>query len=171
MTAHWANHCCALCFARTVARTPAVHSWPYMPICRASNEEARSKIRSSISAPVLDCGRHRESCRLFRERAREACRASTSVRELRRVDNAKPDRKSHKPCRPNRRCARAGRSVEELRNFEPWFLSATSDFFAAHSGEIAFPASFPVQFNAAPGRRLVVRGSTVSGRQPAPFEL
>ena len=103
MTAHWANHCCALCFARTVAGTPAVQSWPYMPICRASNEEARSKIRSSISAPVLDCGRHRESCRLFRERAREACRASTSVGELRRVDNAKPDRKSHKPRRPNRR--------------------------------------------------------------------
>src|SRR5258706_3807457 len=45
----------------------------------------------------------RRACRLFRERAREACRASTSVGELRRVDNAKPDRKSHKPRRPNRR--------------------------------------------------------------------
>ena len=38
---------------------------------------------------------------------------------------------SAKPAR-----AHAGWSVEVLRNFEPWFLSATSDFFAVHSGEI-----------------------------------
>jgi hypothetical protein len=41
---------------------------------------------------------------LFRERAREASRASPAVGELRRVDNAKLDRKRHKPRRPNR-CA------------------------------------------------------------------
>jgi hypothetical protein len=35
--------------------------------------------------------------------AREACRASHAVGELRRVDNAKLDRKNHKPCWPNRR--------------------------------------------------------------------
>jgi hypothetical protein len=38
-------------------------------------------------------------------------------------------------------CADAGRSVEALRNFEPSLLSAASDFFAIHSGEIAFSAS------------------------------
>jgi hypothetical protein len=41
-------------------------------------------------------------------------------------------------------------SVEALRNFEPWFLSATSDFFAV--GEITFSTSLPEQFDGAPAQ-------------------
>lgn len=36
MTApRWANHCCALCLVTTGERTPALESWPYLPLCRA----------------------------------------------------------------------------------------------------------------------------------------
>jgi len=100
---------------------------------------------------------------MSRERARAARSASPAVAELRRVDNAKPDRKSHKPCRPNRRALMPvdlSRHSEisshvSLRNFR---------FFAVLRGEIAFSAWFPCNLMRHPTCVSLVRGSTVSGR-------
>ena len=73
--------------------------------------------------------------------------------ELRRVDNANPDRKSHKPRRPNRR---ALVPVGLTRNSEISSHGSlrTAEVFAVHNGEITFSARVLCAFNAATRLRL-----------------
>jgi hypothetical protein len=97
--------------------------------------------------------------RLFRERARRL-----PSRELPRVDNAKLDRKvtSH--------VGQTGALMPvDLpdRNFEPWFLSATSDFLRSIVVKLRFRPRSLCNLNLALDLRLEVRGSTVSSRAPA----
>ena len=104
--------------------------------CRTASNSARSMIGG--------CSPGRISClslsgwRLFRERARRL----PAVGELPRVDNAKLDRKGHKPRRPNRRA------------LMPVNLPRHSEI-SSHG--------FSPQLQMRRGPRLEVRGSTFSG--------
>jgi len=65
---------------------------------------------------------------------------------------SKPDRKSHKPRRPDRRALMPVGLSRHTEISSHGFSPQTSDFFAVHNGEITFSASVPVQFNAAGDR-------------------
>jgi hypothetical protein len=124
---------------RTGARTPAFRVGHACREPPSSKSEARSKIRSSFSAPP--CARLRASpptrggC--FVSVLGEARRASPAVGAG--VDNAELDRKGHKPRRPNRH-ALTPIDPPSHSEFRSIASVRSSRFLAVHSGKIAFLA-------------------------------